>query len=147
MCPSANLYRLHAGISMHWAPVCICVCLGVASSPWQVGDTEVSQLLHAQAYVTEKDKHVGLCAQGLGPRRAGSGHCTTLMEPRVATPNSSQQLWGERERANNLDQQTWTGHRSLQVNGCGYHTQGGRNTLCTNPLYTHTHTHLQTYLR
>lgn len=49
-------------------PMCICVCLGVASS-LQVGDTEVSQLLHAQAYVTEKDKHVGLCAQGLGPRR------------------------------------------------------------------------------
>ena len=107
----------------------------------------MSQLLHVQAYVTEKDKHVGLCAQGLGPRRAGSGHCTMLMEPCVATPNSGQQLWGERERANNLDQQTWTGHRSLQVNGCGYHTQGGRNTLCRNPLHTNTHTLLQTYSR
>ena len=57
----------------------------------------MSQLLHIQVYVTEKDKHVGLCAQGLGLLRAGSGHCTMLMESGVATPDSGQQLWGERE--------------------------------------------------
>lgn len=61
------------------APVCTCVpgCGLICRAGWE--HTEVSRLPHVQAYLTEKDKHVGMYAQGVQPRRAGSCSCMMLM--------------------------------------------------------------------
>ena len=75
---SARLNRHRASVSIRQAPVCLCVpgCGLICRGGWE--HTEVSQLPHVQAYLTEKDKHVGMYAQGIRPRRAGSCSCMML---------------------------------------------------------------------